>query len=644
MPLIPARPAFDEDGTPCSTAYGDVYHARAGGLAQALHVFLRGNALPQRWQHRERFTIVETGFGPGLNFLATWAQWRRDPLRCARLHFVSVELHPFTREDLVRLQARWPELEALARDLRAHWPTLTPGFHRLHLDGGGVVLTLLFGDATTLLPQLQCQADAFYLDGFAPARNPQMWSDEVVAALGGIAAPGATLATWSVSGALRRRLADAGFICRKTPGFAGKREMLQATFESGATPAMPATAHHALILGAGLAGSSVAHRLAERGWRLDVIDAANGPGQGASGNLAGVLRPLPSLDDNRLARITRAGALYGLHHLQRLTAAGRRVAWEACGVLHLARDAVHEARQRQIVEAHRYPADYLRFVTREQASAIANWPVDAGGWWFPHGAWVRPPSLCAANLDGWNGAQIRCHYGRTVATLEHGTDGWSAIDHTGARIAAAPLVIIANGTGITTIAQTAALPVRSARGQVTHLPALPGSAPNVVVCRLGYVSPAIDGLRSAGATFSVDDDETALRDSDHRDNLARLDFILPGFSKDLASTAMDGRVGFRPASPDRLPIVGAVPAVSHVERGTPLAAVPRQPGLYVVSGFGARGLVWASLAGELLASRLNDEPWPLERELADALDPARLLSRAGRRQIAQDGCPGRRTP
>lgn len=644
MPLEPARPAFDEHGTPCSSDYGDVYHSRAGGLDQTLHVFLRGNALPQRWQRRERFTIVETGFGLGLNFLATWAQWRRDPLRCARLHFVSVELHPCTREDLARLHRRWPELEALAHELQVHWPTLTPGFHRLHLDGGDVVLTLLFGDAATVLPQLQCRADAFSLDGFAPACNPQMWSDEVIAALSRIAAPGATLATWSVAGALRRRLADAGFACRKVSGFAGKREMLQATFGAGATAVVPTTARHALILGAGLAGSSVAHRLAERGWRLDVIDAADGPGRGASGNLAGVLRPLPSLDDNRLARITRAGALYGLHHLQRLTAAGRRVAWEACGVLHLARDAVHETKQRQVVEAHRYPDDYLRFVTREQASAIANWPVEAGGWWFPHGAWVRPPSLCAANLDGRNGGQIRCHYRRAVAALEQDADGWAAIDHTGARIAAAPLVIIANGTGITRIVQTAALPVRSARGQVAHLPALPGSAPNVVVCRLGYVSPAIDGVRCAGATFSVDDDETVLRDSDHRDNLAKLDFILPGFSKTLTSTALDGRVGFRPASPDRLPIVGAVPAASQVGGGTPPAAVPRQPGLYVISGFGARGLVWASLVGELLASQLNDEPWPLERDLADALDPARFLSRPRYRRIAHDGCPGERTP
>lgn len=631
MPLEPAHLAFRDDGTPYSPEYGDVYHSSAGGLEQARHVFLRGNGLPERWQQRERFTIVETGFGLGLSFLATWADWRADPRRCARLHFVSVERHPFSRSDLRQLHARWPALDALSRELGAHWPALTPGMHRIHLDDGRVVLTLLFGDARTLLPQLQCRADAFFLDGFAPSRNPQLWSAEVLGELARVAAAGATLATWSVAGALRERLAGLGFACRKLPGFADKREMLQARLAGDGTPAAGSEGRHAMVIGAGLAGSSVAHRLAERGWLIDVIDSADGPGRGASGNLAGVLRPLPSLDDNRLARITRAGALYGLHHLHRLTAHGRDVMWDACGVLHIARDAVHEGKQRQVVEAHRYPHDYLRFVTREEASRISGWPLEAGGWWFPHGAWVRPPSLCAANLLDWP-QRIRCHYGHTVAHLEHGPDGWRALDANGLLVGAAPIAIVANGVGIDALAQTAVLPVRSARGQVAHLPAAAGSAPNVVVCRLGYVTPEIGGVRCAGATFSVDDPEPALRERDHRDNLAKLDFMLPGFSSALANAPVAGRVGFRPASPDRLPMVGAVPADVTPEHGTPLAALARKPGLYAVSGFGARGLVWASLAGELLASQLCDEPLPLERELVEALDPARHLLRPVRRR------------
>ncbi|NMF89788.1 bifunctional tRNA (5-methylaminomethyl-2-thiouridine)(34)-methyltransferase MnmD/FAD-dependent 5-carboxymethylaminomethyl-2-thiouridine(34) oxidoreductase MnmC [Aromatoleum petrolei] len=635
MPIEPARLTFTEDGTPCSDAFGDVYHSRDGGFEQARHVFIGGNGLPERWQGRERFTIVETGFGLGLNFLATWAAWREDAQRCDRLHFVSVERHPFRREDLATLHARWPGLAPLAAELQEHWPVLTPGTHRLHLDAGRIVLTLLFGDALDLMPELQCRADAFNLDGFSPATNPQLWSTELLRELPRLAAPGATLATWSVTGAVRRALGDLGFRCEKVAGFGGKREMLRARFGAAGDAATAGTPRHALVIGAGLAGSSIANRLAERGWTVDVVDAAPEAAQGASGNLSGVLRPLPSLDDNRLARITRAGALYGLRHLHRLSARGLPVRWDACGVLHLARDPMHEEKQRRVVEAQQAPEEYLRFVASEEASRIAAWPLPLGGWWFPAGGWVNPPSLCRANLAAFPEA-IRCHFGRDVAALEADAGGWRALDTDGGVIAAAPVAILANGVGIRRFPQAAALPVRSARGQVSHLLAQADSAPRVVVCRLGYVSPAIDGVRSAGATFSVDDDDPALRMSDHRENLAKLDFILPGFAAAFDPTHLDGRVGFRPASPDRLPMVGAVPAVQQTDRASPLSSIPRHPGLYAVEGFGARGLVWAALAAELLASELAGDPLPLERSLVEALDPARYLLRPPRRAMADE--------
>ncbi|MCL4757532.1 MAG: bifunctional tRNA (5-methylaminomethyl-2-thiouridine)(34)-methyltransferase MnmD/FAD-dependent 5-carboxymethylaminomethyl-2-thiouridine(34) oxidoreductase MnmC [Rhodocyclaceae bacterium] len=628
MPLLePARLSFRDDGTPYSERYGDVYHTEAGGLGQAEAVFLAGNGLPGRWRAMDRFTILETGFGQGLNFLATWAAWRRDPQRSRRLHYVSTELHPFSAADLSLLHAGLGALEPLGRTLREHWPTLTPGFHRIHLDEGAVVLTLLFGDALATLPQLQCGADAIFLDGFSPACNPQMWSEALFGELVRLAAPGATLATWSVAGHVRRALAKAGFDCEREPGFGPKRERLVGRLSAHA-PHRPASAasRHALVVGAGLAGTSIANRLAERGWQIELIDQASTPGAGASGNHAGVLRPLPSLDDNRLARLTRAGFLYGLHHLHCLESHGQPTRWEACGVLHLARDPAHEARQREVVAAQGLPADFLRFVDAREASALADWPLALGGWWFEHGAWVQPPSLCAANLGTWPD-RIRLHLGHTLKELTHDDGLWRALDATGAEIARAPVAILANGTGILDLEQAAALPVRSARGQVAHLPASEGSPPRIVVCRLGYVSPEIDGLRCAGATFTVDDDEPDLREHDHRENLAKLDFILPGYPHPPDGAPLAGRVGFRPASPDRLPMVGAVPSTRTIDRNTPLSGIPRHPGLYAVSGFGARGLVWSALVAETLASQLDGDPLPLERDLIDAIDPARYLLR-----------------
>lgn len=630
--LQPASLHLREDGTPFSAIYGDVYHTAAGGLQQAREVFLTGNRLPERWCDRRRFVVLETGFGLGLNFLATWAAWRQDPNRCDRLHFVSVEKHPFTLRDLARAHTSWPELAAEASELQAEWPELTPGFHRLSLAGGRVILTLLFGDALEQLQQLECRADAIFLDGFAPGKNPEMWSSSVFAELARLSSADATLATWSVSGEVRRGLAAVGFECTKHPGRGSKRELLRGHRHAGVqADTVENTTRHALVIGAGLAGTSIAERLAARGWRIDLIDGEAGPGRGASGNHAGVLRPLPSLDDNPLARLTRAGSLFAAHLLRQMERKDLPIRWDPCGVLHLARDPRHEQKQQAIVTRHGYPPSFLRFVDRSEASGIAGWPVELGGWWFPGGGWVQPHSLCAANIASQPGA-IRCLFGKPVATVERVQDQWHARDAQGVTIASAPLAILANGTEILGFPDAAILPVRSARGQVSHFSVPRDSAPKVVVCRLGYVSPSVDGTLCAGATFSVDDPDAAWRETDHAENLAKLDFILPGLADAHRESAVGGRVGFRPASPDRLPIVGALPTASSGDLPTSLSDLPRQPGLFAVSGFGARGLVWAGIVAETLASQLDGDPLPIERDLVAAIDPGRYILRPVRTQ------------
>ena len=224
--IEPATLAFNPDGLPVSPTYGDVYHAAAGAHAQARHVFLAGNDLPARWAVRDRFAIVETGFGLGVNFMATWLAWRGDEARCGTLHFVSFEKHPFAAADLAQAHVAWPEFAPLSRVLCAAWPPLMAGTHRLLFEGGRIELTLHFGDACTCLPEIDERADAFYLDGFSPAKNPDLWSPALCRSLARAARRRATLATWSVAGSVRRALAGAGFALERRPGFAGKRQML----------------------------------------------------------------------------------------------------------------------------------------------------------------------------------------------------------------------------------------------------------------------------------------------------------------------------------------------------------------------------------------------------------------------------------
>ncbi len=226
MKLEPAHLTVDANGTPVSESYGDIYYSVAGGHAQAQHVFIDGNGLPERWQSRGRFVILETGFGFGLNFLATWLAWRDDPQRCRELHFVSLEKHPFCADDLARAHAAWPEFALIAAELRRYWPPLVRGEHRLELEGGRLILRLVFGDAVEELPRLEASVDAFYLDGFSPAKNPELWSPLLCRSLARLAAPGATLATWSVAGSVRQALIAARFAVKKRRGFASKRQML----------------------------------------------------------------------------------------------------------------------------------------------------------------------------------------------------------------------------------------------------------------------------------------------------------------------------------------------------------------------------------------------------------------------------------
>jgi tRNA 5-methylaminomethyl-2-thiouridine biosynthesis bifunctional protein len=620
--MLAAAPLeFAADGTPWSTAYGDVYHARQGGPAQARHVFLAGNGLPERWQDRPRFTILETGFGLGLNFLATWAAWRADSRACRRLHFVSLEKHPFTAADLARAQSAWPEFAPLAAELQAAWPCLVPGVHRLRLADGRLLLTLVFGDAPRELRRLMLAADAFYLDGFAPERNPELWSPDVCRALARLAAPGATLASWCVRGALRTALAAHEFAVERRPGFAGKRHMLVGHYRSRKPHPYPLPGETtALVIGAGVAGSSAAAALAERGWTVTVLERAAAAGQGASGNLAGVLRPHPSIDDNPLARLTRAGFLAARAQLARLEKAGLPVRWGTCGVLQLARDAEHEARQLAMLAHLAPPPEFARPLDREAASAHLGWPVPRGGCFFPLGGWVMPPSLCRAQL-ALAPERLFVRYGSTVARIARQDAVWQAFAADGRLLGEAPHLVLAVGVDLPSFAPAAWLPQSAARGQVTWLPAAATPPLDRLVCGQGYVTPVVDGLRVVGATHQENDPETRERPSEHAANLAQLDRLLPGFAAGLSPEGLRGRVGFRPMSPDRLPIVGPVPAADG-RRGRHAAPLP---GLWCMQGFGARGIVWSALMADLLASRMHGEPLPLTHDLVTALAPQRFL-------------------
>jgi tRNA 5-methylaminomethyl-2-thiouridine biosynthesis bifunctional protein len=645
--LVLATPQLTPDGTPFSAQYDDVYHSIEGGLAQARHVFLGGNGLPGAWQGKGAFTIVETGFGQGLNFLATWAAWRNDPLRCARLDFVSLEKHPFDSAGLSILHPKDGALAPLAHALRQVWPVAVPGVHRLEFDGGRVTLTLLFGDGMDMLPQLSCAADAFYLDGFSPAKNPDLWQPRVFKQLARVARAGATLATYTAAGFVRRGLQEVGFDTRKAPGFGTKRDMTIAQFpthwRTRRGPAEPPvwSERHAIVLGAGLAGSAVAERLAARGWRITLIDENDGPARGTSAHRAAAMHPHVSIDDSVLSRLSRAGNLLARRHWGALDRAGFATGFRATGVLQLAEHADDAIEQQRVVRALGYPADYIDWLDAHQAAERIGASVPQGGWWFAQAGWVAPPDVCRANL-ACAGVALDARWNTRVESLRQEGGRWQAGDAQGGVIASAPVVVVANGLDAARLVPLASASLKPVRGQLTDVPIAglePGVAwPKAVVCGDGYLLPAEPGAQSvrAGSSFQPGASSLAEWAADHTANLQRLARLQPRQSVALAKldpARLRGYVGVRCVSANRLPLIGAlvdeaVAMSAGFRLRGPHAQLPRVPGLYAALAYGSRGLTWSVLGAELLASLIDGGPLPLEADLAAALDPGRFVLRA----------------
>ena len=631
---------FDAGGAPFSRRYGDVYASRSGALGQARHVFLHGSDLPSRWAGREQFVIVETGFGLGTNFLATWQAWRDDPRRPRRLHFVSVERHPLPAADLARCAPQ--PLSALASQLTRAWPLPLAGLHRLVFEAGAITLTLGFGDARTLVPQLVLGADAFYLDGFAPERNPELWDAALLKALARLARPDATLASWTTARAVRDALAAGGFEVGLREGFGTKRHMLVARYaprfrtRRHDPPSPYAGVREAIVIGAGLAGCSSALALARRGWQVALLEQGAHAAGGASALPSGLLHPTLTADDSHAARLLRAGFLFGRRQLDGLHAGEPLVA--ASGTLQMVGDELDQDRWPELLRQQQWPAGFVRWCQPPEAGQALGLRPRRGGLWFDDGAVVSGAAWCRAMLAAEPG--IRLYSGYEALRIARQSDSW-LVEARAAPMVRAPVVVIASAMDAPRLLETQFAPIRPIRGRTTRLAAGELAHLRASIAGLGYLVPGLDGRVAVGATYEpigADQGPGITEQSAHESNLERLSRLL---AQPAPVRIEGGFDAIRCVATDRTPLTGAVAderavlAARSSLQGAHLADLPRRAGLYCSFALGSRGLALAPVLGELVAGLIEGEPLPLERSLAATVDPARFLLRRLRTQQAR---------
>jgi len=670
--------SFDADQHPRNDLYQDVYKSRAGAMDEAKQVFVNGARLPELFASGRHCTVLELGFGLGVNFLATLAAWREFAKSGARLNFVSIERHPLDQEQVVRAHEALGLNDFDSRALRESWPLTSPGLQRLSFADGQVKLIVAHGDLLVMLPRLRLRADAIFLDGFTPERNPQMWSLPAMKAVARLAGQDAQLATYSSAKIVRDNLSAAGFRVSVRPGFAGKRRRIEAQYaprwtqKAQSRAPQPEQERRAIIIGAGIAGCAIGERLARGGWHVTLLEQSSVIGGQAANQPAIADHLHVSPDDNPTARLTRAALLLE----RQLSGASIR----RCGRLQMATDTDQANTDQACVDKLAFPSELLEFVDQTGTVARTGTQLAHAGIWMPACRQADARKLCAQWLaDAADRLELRTEV--RVERVQQVAGSWQAVDVNGQLLASAPVLVLASAMDALRLAGLPPGMLRKVRGQTTRLAGEAFGPLRSILGGVAYACPLDDGDILIGSTFDEDEDPRPRPQSD-LSNLRRLarmitplhgTLAVPGkplsqpFESPVSADAVDttiaeestlqaradalaeqfqrharpGAVGFRYTSRDRLPLIGPLPDLDRLSidagqlsRNAKLP-IPVKAGLYGAFGFGSRGLLWSRLAAETIAAMLDDEPLPIETDLLAAIDPARFLRHALRRSHAR---------
>lgn len=654
---------FNNLGTPVANDFDDVYFSNDDGLAESHYVFYQQNNIDSRLQNHDaaHFVIAETGFGTGLNFLNTWQQFS-DHLQCPqvqsqhpncvqRLHFISFEKYPLAVNDLKQALQAWPNLSHLSDQLVCHYPINLTGCHRLEFANGRIVLDLYFGDVLECINSMSYPqsgvVDAWFLDGFAPSKNPDMWQQSVFNAMANISKSNATVATFTAAGFVRRGLIEAGFTMHKAKGFGQKRDMLIGTFkQANACQSAPDYFNHVssslssvAVLGGGIASSCVMYSLAKRGITSQLFCQDPAPAMGASHNTQGALYPHLQAKNSPHSELFAHSFLYAKRLYTDLLNKGFLFDHQWCGVLQHAVKQPLVERHQNLAEKQLWPEQLMRNVNAEQGDKIAGVKTGYSGVFFEQGGWVNPPQLVNAMLDATQQlTPFTSHFKSTITKLKKTDNGWILFTNE-AQFGPFSDVILCSGEHSNEFSQTEHLPIVGVRGQVSHIQASKESKKlTTVLCHKGYFTPAYLEHHCMGATFEKN---TKSREIKALDNITNQAQLLSFYGHTDFATRLGeittAKAAVRCSFIDHLPMAGEwiertdyTQAFANLRQGKRYkynALTKPYQGLHILTGFGARGLCSAALSAEHLVACLNNEPRPLSERVSQAIHPARFIVR-----------------
>ena len=650
-----AKIYFNQENTPVSDKFDDVYFSNQDGLAETHYVFLEGNQLWERWVHYQEahFVIAETGFGTGLNFFAVTTLFREfrqkypdSPLK--RLYFISFEKYPLSLDALQQAHLAYPQFSHLAQHLQQHWLNPIQGCYRFHFDE--ITLDLWFGDVAENLPQLgdymNGKIDAWFLDGFAPSKNPDMWNEQLYQQMFRFTKPQGTFATFTAASAVRKGLENAGFNIKKRKGFGKKRECLSGQKTHEKLTALSAPWFHSqpanlneqdiAIIGGGIASLCTAISLIKRGAKITIYCEDEQTALNASGNKQGAFYPQLSDDNERNIRFYIHAFAYGHQFLQWAIQQQIEFEHEFCGVALCAYNEKAESKLNKIAELN-LPSDLYQSLNQTELSEKVGLPLPFGGGFIPQGAWLAPRQLVQHAFAFLEKQGVQIKTSQKVTALSQTENGWQ-ITTAENKTFCHEVVVLANGHKLTEFKQTQKLPLYPVRGQVSQIPTSENLLKlKTVLCYDGYLTPADQAKVShcIGASHVRDNATREFSLTEQQENQQKIQQNIPEeWTKEVDTSGNLARIGVRCSVRDLTPMMGAVPHFSAQQaqyqnlfnlrrRKQPIEQAENYPNLYLIGALGSRGLTSAPFLGETLASLIYGEPLPMSEDLIHNLMPNR---------------------